>query len=123
MPYIELIRSELQLTDDADAIAELASRLSPADPKDRPPARAPAVVRLGRALWSLRRRRVPAASLETLTKDLRVLKLFDPTAAWPEESLERLLTDVRTKPKRGRAGDEPAPDPKVVPIKPPQGPQ
>src|SRR5690242_12656978 len=110
-PYFDLIRSELQLGADVDPVAELASRLSPADPHDRPPARAPAVLRLGRAVWSLRRHRVPAASIETMTKDLRVLKLFDPNDPWPDDSLERLLTDVQaSKPRSARAPAKPATD-------------
>ncbi len=118
-PYVELIRTELQLKPDIDPVAELATRLSPEDPHDRPPARAPAVLRLGRAVWSLRRHRVPAASIETMTRDLRVLKLFDPDDPWPDESLDRLLTDVKVaKPRRSRTTAEPAHDPKVVRMKP-----
>src|SRR5690348_7024192 len=96
-PYVELIRSELALEGDSDVLAELATRLTPANAADRPPAKAPAVVRLGRALWRMRRHHAPAESLDEFTRDLRVLKLFDPNDAWSTEALNRLMTDVKPK--------------------------
>src|SRR3954453_12357119 len=116
-PYVELIRSELGLDPDSNAIAELAARLTPPNAADRPPAKAPAVIRLGRALWSMRRRRTPAMSLDEVTRDLRVLKLFDPNDSWSTEALDRLMTDVQPKPKRARSPAK-KPDPaKVEPIR------
>ena len=101
-PYLELIRSELELGAGADALSELAARLSPADARDRPPPNAPAVVRLGRAVWSMRRRRAPAMPADEFARDLRVLKLFDPNDAWSTEGLDRLMADVQPKETRKR---------------------
>src|SRR5256885_9785442 len=116
-PYIDLIRTELGLEADTNAIAELAARLTPPNAADRPPAKAPAVIRLGRALWSMRRRRAPAMSLDEFTRDLRVLKLFDPNDSWSTEALDRLMTDVQPKPRRARSPAK-KPDPtKVEPIR------
>ena len=102
-PYVDRIRTELGLEPSRDAIAELAARLTPANAADRPAAKAPAVIRLGRALWSLRRRHAPAVSLDAFTRDLRVLKLFDPNDAWSADALDRLMTDVQPKKKRRRS--------------------
>jgi hypothetical protein len=121
-PYVELIRTELALEADSDAVAELAARLTPADAAERPPAKAPAVIRLGRALWSMRRRRVPAVSLDEFARDLRVLKLFDPSDAWSAEALDRLMTDVRPEPKkkRRRTPATQHEDPTIVPLRQPE---
>ena len=101
-PYVELIRSELALDPGSDAIAALAARLTPPNAADRPPSKAPAVIRLGRALWSMRRRRAPAVSLDEFTRDLRVLKLFDPNDSWSTDALDRLMTDVQPPPEKTR---------------------
>jgi hypothetical protein len=114
--YIELIRSELGLAPDSDAIAEVAARLMPADAADRPPAKAPAVIRLGRALWSMRRRRAPAVTLDEFTRDLRVLKLFDLNDVWSAEALDRLMTDVQPKTKRRRRSAKKPDDTTSVPF-------
>ena len=115
-PYVELIRTELALDTDSDAVAELAARLTPADAAERPPAKAPAVIRLGRALWSMRRRHAPGISLDEFARDLRVLKLFDPNDAWSAEALDRLMTDVRPKKNRRRTPAKKPDDTKISPL-------
>ncbi len=114
-PYIDLIRTGLGIEPNSDAIAELAARLTPANAADRPPAKAPAVIRLGRALWSLRRRHAPAVSLDEFTRDLRVLKLFAPNDAWSADALDRLMTDVQPKKKRRRSPAKKPDDTTIAP--------
>lgn len=105
-----IVRLELKLPRGADALAALHARLSPEDPAARPPARAPAIARLRKTLRSLRAGRVPAATLDELTDDLRVLALFadEPLSA---TALTALLRDVRAEPapKRRRAPRAPTP--------------
>jgi hypothetical protein len=113
--YLELIRSELRLDVSADPLAELAARLSPADPRDRPPPHAPAVLRLGRAVWSMRRRRAPTLSLDEFNRDLQILKLFDPDDAWSTAGLDRLMADVRPKKTRKRRSAKKPSDAEVAP--------
>jgi hypothetical protein len=117
-PYTALIRRELHLPAGEDAAGALAGRLSPGDPRARPPARAPAVRRLRAAIRALQSGEVPSCSLETLAQDLRFLHLFTEEHAWPAAALDRLLADVlgdgeatgRLRQRRKRRG-------KVVPLR------
>jgi hypothetical protein len=108
--YAAVIRHELGLSPRDDALAALQARLDPGDPGERPPARAPAVVRLRATLGALLARRAPDASLDELTHDLRFLRVFEPEP-FEREALDRLMADV-TKPRPRRAR-------KVVPFRPP----
>lgn len=130
-PYTVLIRRELHLPAGTDAFAALKAHLSPADPEQRPPPRAPAIARLGKALRQLQAGRAPDGSFDVLAADLRFLRLFDGRETWSPAALDRLLADVRAEPdtrsaqrrrpahrrrakvvplRPGRAGDEPAED-------------
>jgi hypothetical protein len=91
--YTAVIRHELGLRPGEDAVVELERRLRPEDAAERPPRRAPAVVRLNATLRALRRRRAPDASLDEVTEDLRFLRVFE-KAPLEREALERLLDDV-----------------------------
>jgi hypothetical protein len=94
-PYTAMIRHELRVARGADPLAALESRLSPADPAERPPARAPGVVRLRGALARLHAGAPPRADLETFIEDLRFLRLFEREAhPLPRAALDRLLADV-----------------------------
>jgi hypothetical protein len=94
-PYTAIIRHELRVARNADPLSALESRLSPADPADRPPARAPGVVRLRGALARLHAGAPPRADLETFIEDLRFLRLFERDAhPLPRAALDRLLADV-----------------------------
>jgi hypothetical protein len=108
-PYVAIIRHELQLPPGGDALAALGERLAPPDPKARPPARAPGILRLARALRRLRDGRAPADSIEQLGQDLRFLRLFDESDAPLErDALESLLADV---------ANEQRPPAKIVPLR------
>jgi hypothetical protein len=100
-PYAAIIRHELQLRPGTDAVAALDARLNPARADDRPPARAPAIVRLRRALKRLQAGFEPQLTLEQLTDDLRVLALFD-DAPLDARALSRLLADVAAPPSKRR---------------------
>ncbi len=104
-PYTAVIRREFDLPAGADALAALETRLSPSDPSQGAPARAPGVVRLKAALRKLRKGTVPEVAIETMTEDLRLLRLFDDEhAAWPAAALDQLLGDVRAaSPASGQA--------------------
>ncbi len=94
-PYTALIRHELGVAPGIDACALLRERLEPARPSERPPARAPGVVRLRAALRALEAKRVPELGLEQLIDDLRFLRLFEPTSPELErDAMTRLLRDV-----------------------------
>jgi len=101
-PYIALARMELEVRGASDPLDALAARLLPEDPRERPPVRAPAVVRLARALHRLRAGKPPAVSIDQFAEDLRFLRLFE-QRAWPPEALGRLLGDVGVPAKRTRA--------------------
>jgi hypothetical protein len=122
-PYTALIRHELALPPGADALAELEARLAPGDPKSSPPARAPAVLRLAKALRRMRQRATPEITLEEMTEDLKFLRLFeDDGKPWARQALERLLGDVRNaaapKERRRRTDVAPeAPPANVVPLR------
>jgi hypothetical protein len=113
-PYVALIRHELGLPSSADSLAALGERLAPPEPSARPPARAPGVLRLARALRRLRDGAAPADSLEQMTEDLRFLHLFDTEDnSMPRHALERLLDDVKqsAKPRDTEAAG------KIVPLR------
>jgi hypothetical protein len=113
-PYIAVIRHELELHSAADALAALGERLAPPEPSERPPARAPGVLRLARALRRLRDGAAPADSLEQITEDLRFLKLFDTgDSVLQQDALEHLLDDVKQQPP-ARGQTEPG---KIVPLR------
>lgn len=121
--YIGVLRHELKLRPGADALLELEVRLSPADPDQRPPARAPGIARLTKALKRLRVHRPPAGSLDQFAEDLRFLRVFeDDTSAWSGEALDDLLANVIAVPapkKRSVGGASPAGGPPpVVPFRP-----
>lgn len=117
-PYTALIRHELALAPGNDAIAELEARLSPPDRADRPPARAPGVVRLRRALRRLRAHRAPEYTLEQLSDDLRLLRRFATDDPWPRDAMLRLLGDVQPSRPPARRRSKSAP---IVPLRPPAG--
>ena len=120
-PYTAMIRHELALKPGTDPLEALGARLVPDDPDARPPARAPGVLRLAKALRRLRAGHAPEMTLEQFTEDLRFLKLFDDgDSAWSPETLDRLLDDVlsrpaRRAPSRRSAGTEPPPN--IVPLR------
>lgn len=101
-PYAAVIRHELNLRAGADVVAALDARLDPQRAAARPPARAPAIVRLRRVLKRLQAGLEPQLTLEHLTDDLRVLALFDDSPL-DTASLRRLLTDVTAPPAKRRA--------------------
>jgi len=104
-PYTAVIRHELGLPPGADALAALGERLAPADVNARPPSRAPAVLRLARALRRLRDGLSPNDGLDQVTEDLRFLRLFDMREpVLKHDALDRLFDDVRNAtPARGPA--------------------
>ena len=108
--YTALIRHELGLPPGADALTALETRLAPGEPSLRPSPKAPAVRRLVRAAARLRRGLAPQASLDTLTDDLRFLRLFDDDAPGLDEpALSRLLDDVLAAPAAMQRGRRPRP--------------
>jgi hypothetical protein len=112
--YVGVLRHELTLPRGADALLELEVRLAPADPNERPPARAPGIARLAKALKRLRAHKPPADSLDQFTEDLRFLRVFeDDTSAWSEEALDDLMANVIAMPPpnaqhKSTASDTPA---------------
>ncbi len=96
-PYTGLIRHALGLAPGADATSALSARLSPAEARDRPPERAPGVIRLKAALRRLAAHRVPRVDLEQFGEDLRLLAVIA-ERAWPQGGLGRLLRDVERAP-------------------------
>ncbi len=99
-PYTALIRHEFGLSRGADPLEALGTRLVPADPESRPPARAPGVLRLAKALRRMREGNAPETAFEQFTEDVRFLKLFDDgDQAWPRDALGRLLDDVLDPPR------------------------
>jgi hypothetical protein len=127
--FVGVLRHELNLPRGADALLELEVRLAPSDPNQRPPARAPGIARLARALKRLRAHKTPADSLDQFQQDLRFLRVFDDdTTSWSSAAIDDLLTNVITMPTpRARAaptdvetGAAPAP---VVPFRPRKQPE
>lgn len=94
-PYIAIIRHELKLKSGGNALLALEARLTPADARERPPARAPGIVHLRSALRRLKEGALPTIALETLTADLRFLCLFEREEhVLRRDALDRLLADV-----------------------------
>lgn len=115
-PYIAVIRHELQLKSGGNAILALEARLAPADARERPPARAPGIVRLKGALRRLKAGTLPAISLETLTDDLRFLRLFErEDHVLRRDALDRLLGDVMATAPQSQS---PRPRASIVPLRP-----
>lgn len=116
-PYIAVIRHGLGLRPNGNALLALEARLTPADARERPPARAPGIVRLKSALRRLKKGTLPAIALETLTEDLRFLRLFEREEhALQRDALDRLLADVMggappPKPRRPKSAP-------IVPLRP-----
>jgi hypothetical protein len=102
--YIALIRHELKVPPGSDALDALAARLTPVDATERPPARAPGIIRLRKALRTLEASACPDQSLEAFRDDLAFLSLFDNSQpVLPPDALKALLADVASHP-RGPAG-------------------
>ncbi len=94
-PYLGVIRHELQMPAAANALFALEARLFPADKSERPPARAPGIARLRKALKRLTTGDAPEITLDAMTKDLRFLRLFERTEhVLRRSALDRLLADV-----------------------------
>jgi hypothetical protein len=121
-PFTAIVRHELALKPGTDPLEALGGRLMPEDPDARPPARAPGVLRLAKALRRLRDGKVPEITAEQFTEDVRFLKLFDDgDQPWSPEALGRLLDDVRRPPvlkTPSRRHSDGAPPPNVVPLRP-----
>ncbi len=97
--YVGVLRHTLKLPRGADALLELEVRLAPADPNQRPPARAPGIARLAKALKRLRAHKPPVDPLDQFAEDLRFLRVFeDDTSAWSEEALDDLMANVIAMP-------------------------
>ena len=92
--YVGVLRHTLRIAPGADALMELEGRLSPPDPSQRPPARAPGIARLSRALKQLRRGAPPADTIEAFRDDLAFLKVFDQDTSWTSEALDDLAANV-----------------------------
>ena len=98
--YVGVLRHELELPRGSDALLELEMRLLPADVRQRPPARAPGIARLAKALKRLRAGKTPAESLDEFAGDLRFLRAFDDTTrGWSSEAIDDLLANVITVPE------------------------
>jgi hypothetical protein len=96
--FIGVIRHELAVSRGADALDALEASLRPADPAQRPPTRAPAIIRLRRALRALRRNEIPDSSLDEFASDLRFLRLFDDASpVLDRPALAALLRDVEAE--------------------------
>jgi hypothetical protein len=110
-PYIAVIRHELGLRPSSDALAALGERLAPPETAARPPARAPGVMRLARALRQLREGRTPVYPLEQLGEDLRFLRMFEmEEPVLQQDALQRLFDDVADSPANNRPT-------KIVPLR------
>lgn len=105
-PFTAIIHRELIVPRGESPLQALEARLSPNDPAERPPARAPGIVRLNAALRRLNAGALPQVDIETFIDDLRFLRLFERDEHTLDRSgLERLLADVtgarpRSSPKR-----------------------
>jgi hypothetical protein len=106
--YVGVLRHELKLPRGADPLLEMELRLSPSEARQRPPARAPGIARLAKALKRLRLHKTPVDSLDQFAEDLRFLSVFDDdTSAWSSEAIDDLLTNVIAMPSP-RASKTPA---------------
>ena len=98
--YVGVLRHQLELPRGADALLELELRLASNDPKQRPPARAPGIARLARALKRLRQHKTPADSLDQFADDLRFLRVFEEgIGGWSADAVDDLLANVIALPK------------------------
>jgi hypothetical protein len=98
--YVGVLRHELELPRGSDALLELEMRLLPQDVRQRPPARAPGIARLAKALKRLRAGKRPAASMDEFADDLRFLRVFDDTTrGWSAEAIDDLLANVISAPE------------------------
>jgi hypothetical protein len=105
-PYLALIRHELEMPPAGNALFALEARLLPADKSERPPARAPGITRLRKALKRLTGGDAPDMTLDAMSEDLRFLRLFERTEhVLRRSALDRLLADVADGPA---APSEPA---------------
>jgi hypothetical protein len=103
-PYAAIMRRELRLAAGTDARLALRVRLKPADEGERPPRRAPGIMRLRGVLRALDAGQVPAVTLEQLTEDLRFLALFERREhLLRRDALDRLLGDVMQAPPPRRS--------------------
>jgi hypothetical protein len=120
--YVGVLRHELKLPRGADPLLELELRLVPADPQQRPPARAPGIARLAKALKRLRAHKQPAGSLDEFAEDLRFLRAFDDDiSAWSSDALDDLMANVITAPlppERKAPTSAPSDGPAPVPFRP-----
>ena len=121
--YVGVLRHVLELPPGADALLELEVRLVPPDPRQRPPARAPGIARLAKALKRLRTRKTPAESLDDFAEDLRFLRVFeDDTSGWTTAAIDDLLANVIVAPDsqaRNAAAESAQSESKpVVPFRP-----
>lgn len=99
-PYVALIRASLNVAPGVDPLSALGLLLAPEDAQERPPARAPGIVRLAKALRLLRQRIAPESPIEEFDADLRFLHVFAKQEPWPADALESLLSNVRAMPAR-----------------------
>ena len=120
--YVGVLRHELELARGADPLLELELLLLPADPLRRPPARAPGIARLAKALKRLRAHTQPADSLDQFAADLRFLRAFDDDpSAWSSDALDDLLANVVAAPTpRKSRSVPPADSAPPVPFRPRQ---
>lgn len=110
--YIALIRRELKLSAGCEALVELEARLTTEHAGSKPPARAPGITRLRRALRRLKQHKPPVDALDVFADDLRFLQLFSPDEpTMSPDAMRRLLDDVLD---RTPAKDPAAPN--VVPM-------
>ena len=124
-PYRALIRRQFHLRPGTDPLISLEARLAPEDAASRPPARAPGILRLARALRRMQRDGPPDGyDLEQMAEDLRFLSMFDDDAkAFSRRGLDRLLSDVLETPlRRTEIADaapaaESAPPDNIVPMR------
>lgn len=123
-PYVALLRRAFGVPPGAGPLEELGKRLMPEDPAQRPPARAPGVLRLAKALRRLRAGQPPEQALEQYRDDLEFLKLFDASEPWSPDALERLIDDVIGEPAPRPATKRPSrrprntkTSPNIVPIR------
>jgi hypothetical protein len=93
--YTALIRRELRLQGGSQPLDCLEARLTSRDPRSRPPYRAPAIVRLRKALKRLRADKEPLTLPEQFADDLRFLQLFAPgQPILTADGARKLLADI-----------------------------
>jgi hypothetical protein len=121
-PYLAIIRHELAMPPSSNALLALETRLFPADASERPPARAPGIARLRRALKRLEAGEAPDLTLDELTADLRFLRAFERTDhLLRRTALDRLLSDIVRPTSPPAAGATPARQPgpaRIIKLRP-----